>query len=53
MRTPSLMIAALGLGGAPVAAAAQTVDDPSQLKPYNVTIRRFDPTQGDTELGIP
>ncbi len=47
MRLPALALtAAFAAVLSPVAASAQMVEVPGQLKPYNVTIRRFDPAQG-------
>ena len=41
---PVVLAAVLGALAIPAAASAQ-VRDPGQLKPYNVTIRRFDPAK--------
>ena len=47
MRPTALLIAAgLCAAGLPIAASAQMVASASELKHYNVTIRRFDPAQG-------
>lgn len=43
----ALLAAALAtLPAVPSTAGAQTVTTAAQLKPYNVTIRRFDPAKG-------
>ena len=42
----ALTTAGLTTGALPVAASAQTVASPADLRHYAVTIRRFDPSQG-------
>ncbi len=47
MRLAALVFAAgLCAASLPLAASAQMVGSPADLKHYDVTIRRFDPTQG-------
>lgn len=42
MKTPSLLLAAV-LVASPLAASAQKVSTPADLKRFDVTVRRFDP----------